>query len=332
MKSKINRIIISSFITFFAVLCSFAAEIRVMSYNLCNYFVKGDRLSPIKSDFSKEALIQTIKAGNPDILIAIEVGKENSSADLIKRLNDAGLVYEFVKDTKGEDDSRHIVIFSRFQPKEIHERKDLKYKIKVKNSDSYDEISTQRALVHLSFEFENNYRLHVVGAHLKARVFHPRYNQTDMRRYEARLLRYLVNEILEKEKDANILVMGDLNDTYDSEPIRFLRQDKKKTQQRLYDLRPGDNRDLYWTHWWNQNDSYSRIDYAFASYALLPEIDLQKSCIVHLPEYWMFASDHRPLLITINTENKEPLNEESLNKKYPVLPEKTDDNNETNND
>lgn len=332
MKRKINRIITFSLTIFFGALYSFAAEIKVMSYNLCNYFVKGDRLTPLKSDFSKEALIQTIKAGNPDIFIAIEVGKENSSADLIKRLNDVGLVYEFIKYTQGEDDSRHIVIFSRILPKEIHERKDLKYKIKPKDSDSYDEISTQRALVHLIFEFENNYRLHIVGAHLKARVFHPRYNQTDMRRYEARLLRYLVNEILQKEKDANILVMGDLNDTYDSDPIRFLRDDKKKPQQRLYDLRPGDKWNLYWTHWWNQNDSYSRIDYAFASYALLPEIDLGKSCIVHLPEYWMFASDHRPLLITINTENKEPFNEESLNKKYPVLLEKRDDNNETNND
>ncbi len=251
----------------------------------------------------------------------------------IQNLKTSGLNYAFIKSTQGEDDTRHIVILSKIKPKEIYERKDLKYKIKVKESDLYDEITSQRAIVHTIFEFKDNYRLHVVAAHLKARLFHPRYNQTDMRRYEARLIRYLVNEILEKEQNANILVMGDMNDTYDSEPIRLIRDDKKKLQMRLYVLRPADKWNLYWTHWWNQNDAYSRIDYAFASYGLLPEIDTNKSYIVHLPEYWMFASDHRPLLITINTGNKEFFNDKFLNDNYPALPEIKDEaKSEANND
>jgi len=297
-------------------------EIKVMSYNLCNYFVNGDKLTPIKSDFSKEALFNTIKSADPDIFIAIEIGGEKSYQDFLNNLKKFGLKYDFHETTQGEDDSRHIVLLSRIKPKEFFVITDLKYKIKIKDTNSYDEIGPQRAFVHVVYEFSPNYRLHIIGAHLKARIFHPRYNQTDMRRYEARLLRYLVNQILEKEKDANILIMGDMNDTYDSSPIRTLRDDNKKPEMKLYDLRPTDKWNLSWTHWWNQNDSYSRIDYAFATFYLLPEISMEKSYIVHVPELWMFASDHRPILITINTKDKPPLQKEFIDKRFPPLPEK----------
>jgi endonuclease/exonuclease/phosphatase family metal-dependent hydrolase len=195
----------------------------------------------------------------------------------------------------------------------------MAYKIKVKDADITEDVRIQRGFMHAVFAFPNGYRLHVIGVHLKSRVFNSRYNQTDMRRYEARLLRYFVNEILQKEPDANVLVMGDMNDTYDSEPIRFLRDDKKPREKRLYDLRPADQSGLFWTHWWNQNDVYSRIDYAFASYALVPEINREKTKIVHLPEFWIFASDHRPILITLWTDNAQPPSESEMEQLFPKL-------------
>lgn len=298
-----------------------AGDVSVMCYNLCNYFVEGDGLTPLKQDFSKECIGKTIKAGNPDILIAIEIGREKSYEDFKRLLKRNGLDYPFQRIMEGDDSSRHIALLSRFAPKEFNPRNDLKYKIKAKNSDQHDEIGVQRGLVHAVFEFDGPYRLHVIGAHLKSRVFNSRYNQTDMRRYEARLLRYLVNEILSAEPEANILVMGDLNDTYDSEPIRLLRDDAKRNEMRLYDLRPPDKWNLYWTHWWNQNDAYSRIDYALASHALLPEIDKGSTHIVHVPDLWMFASDHRPILVSVKAENAVLSTSGAIDESYPRLPD-----------
>ena len=101
--------------------------------------------------------------------------------------------------------------------------------------------------------------------------------------------------------------------------IYFLRDDKKTPEKRLYDLRPADQSGLFWTHWWNRNDVYSRIDYAFASYALVPEIIRDKTKIVHLPEFWIFASDHRPILITLRTDNAQPLSGPEMEQLFPNL-------------
>ncbi|HPN84275.1 MAG TPA: endonuclease/exonuclease/phosphatase family protein, partial [Victivallales bacterium] len=291
---------------------TFSEEISVMSFNLCNYFVEGDGQPPIKPASSREAIGKILGKIRPDIFIAIEIGGEKSYADFSKLLKENGCEYKFQKIMQGDDSSRHMALFSKFEPKEFHARNDMKYKIKVKNSYYSDEIGVQRGILHSIFVFDGGYKLHLIGAHLKARVFHPRYNQTDMRRYEARILRYIVNSILEKEPDANVLVMGDFNDSFDSEPIRLLRDDKKENESRLYDLRPSDKWGMYWTHWWNQYDNYSRIDYALASYSILPEIDHYKTQIIHIPELWMFASDHRPILIVLNTKNSKEIKKEEL--------------------
>ena len=123
-----------------------------------------------------------------------------------------------------------------------------------------------------------------------------------MRRYEARLLRGVVTGIMKKEPNANILVMGDLNDTRNSGPIAVIRGDKVKEELKLVDLRPKDSEGCCWTHWWRREDSYGRIDYAFVSKGLLPEIESGRNRIVHTPSFWLKASDHRPIEVFIDTK------------------------------
>ncbi len=142
--------------------------------------------------------------------------------------------------------------------------------------------------------------MHIIGAHLKSRLRHYRYNQTDMRRYESRLLRRLLNEIHEKDGESNVLVLGDLNDVYSANPVSILRSPDSKNQPGLFDLRPADSMGLIWTHWWDREDIYGRVDYALSNRGLLPEIELEESRIVHILEKWDKASDHRPLLISIS--------------------------------
>jgi endonuclease/exonuclease/phosphatase family metal-dependent hydrolase len=311
--------ILSTLLLFSFMLLSPAKEISVMTYNLCNYFVAPETGKP-KSDDSKKALVGMIKSANPDILFIVELGGAKSLEDLMENLKSAGCNdYVFSDEMTGEDESRHIGFISKFKPLKIDKKEDLFYRIKRKDrEDGYAEkVFVQRGFMHLLFEFEDNYRLHVIGAHLKSRLPHPRYIQTDMRRYEARLLRYLVNDIQEKEKNANILLVGDFNDIYSSDPLITLRAPEKTFKNKLYDLRPLDSSGLSWTHWWNSQDVYGRIDYALASAALLPEINFDRTKVVHLREQWMHASDHRPTLVSISTENAAAWNKETIDKYFP---------------
>lgn len=314
-----KTLILANLLLFFSFLSS-AKEISVMSYNLCNYFVAAEAEKP-KTDDSKKALMGMIKSANPDIFFVVELGGEKSLGDLMGNLKSAGCNdYLFSDEMTGEDESRHIGLISKFKPVKLEKKENLFYRIKPKNDeDRYAEkVFVQRGFLHAVFDFDNDYRLHVVGAHLKSRLNHPRYIQTDMRRYEARLLRYLVNDIQEKEKNANILVIGDFNDIYSSDPLITLRAPEKTFENRLYDLRPLDSSGLPWTHWWHSEDIYGRIDFTLASASLLPEINFDKTKVVHLRDYWMFASDHRPVFVTINTENSKPWNKEKIEKYFPA--------------
>ena len=313
-----KTLIPATLLLFFSFL-SPAKEISVMTYNLCNYFVASETEKP-KSDDSKKALMGMIKTANPDILFVVELGGEKSLEDLMESLKSAGCGdYIFSDEMTGEDESRHIGFISKIKPVKLEKKENLFYRIKPKDKENgyAEKVFVQRGFIHAVFEFEGDYRLHIVGAHLKSRLPHPRYIQTDMRRYEARLLRYLVNDIQEKEKDANILVVGDFNDIYSSDPLITIRAPEKTFKNKLYDLRPLDSSGLPWTHWWHSEDIYGRIDYTMASASLLPEINFDKTKVVHLRNYWMSASDHRPVLVSINTENAALWNKETIDKYFP---------------
>jgi endonuclease/exonuclease/phosphatase family metal-dependent hydrolase len=269
-----------------------------MSYNLWNYFVKGGRHRKQKSKFSKQALVKTILSASPDILMFSELGGEASLKDLMKHLKKAGGNYKFAQIMIGADRSRCLGVISKFPPVKVDKITDKFYKLRPKFNKKapLESVPIQRGFLHVVFK-KNGYILHIVEAHLKARLFHYRYNHTDMRRSEARQLRHVVDDILKKDKEANVLVVGDLNDVYSSSAIAAIRGDDKK--MKLIDVKPRDSRNSTWTHWWKQEDEYGRIDYAFASPTLWPEINREKSRIVHLPNFWLYASDHRPLLIII---------------------------------
>jgi len=160
-----------------------------------------------------------------------------------------------------------------------------------------------RGFAHCVFQWSNGYKLHVVGTHLKSKRFHP-LGQTDMRRYEARQLRYLFDKIIKEDPDANVLIAGDFNDAPNSSPISTVCGRRYKFTRQLYDLRPFDKYGMSWTYLWDEGETYSRIDYAFASYALLPEIEFEQTCVPFVGE-WYVASDHRPLVVTLHPSDRE---------------------------
>ncbi|MBN1864367.1 MAG: endonuclease/exonuclease/phosphatase family protein [Victivallales bacterium] len=253
-----------------------------MAFNIENYFLADGKGAPKKPDRSRSALNEVIAASSPDVMIFSEVGGEDAIAYIVSRLAETGIDYPYFGVMHGDDTSRHLGYVSRIEPVSVKKIDSLSYRLKPKFEWAryLESVRVQRGFLHVVFEV-GGYVFHVIGAHLKSNVPHWRYSQTDMRRMEARLLKYYVNGLVLGNPSANVLVVGDMNDVYSSSPLVALRGMHEKPLKRLFDLRPVDSHGTAWTHWWKSEDSYGRIDYMFVSPSLLPEIDFTKTEVVH---------------------------------------------------
>jgi endonuclease/exonuclease/phosphatase family metal-dependent hydrolase len=262
--------------------------LRIVSYNLQNYAPQLTLRG--KPDAAYAAIHASLAALDADIIVAQELASERAARHLQEALAEGGADYPHMTMVDGPDWVRRQVIFSRTPPAAISHSPHQVYKIK----DTV--VPVRRGFGHCIYELAG-YRLHLVTAHLKSRVHHA-LGQSDMRRYEARQLRYLVDDIIKREPDANVLVIGDMNDAPDTSPIKSVINRRYKPAKRLYDLRPVDSAGLCWTYFYASADRYSRIDYAFATQQLLPELRFAECRVVDFAN-WYTASDHRPLLISI---------------------------------
>lgn len=271
--------------------------LRVMFFNTENYRPSPD--GRFKSRDSLQAVADTIVQLNPDIAVLAEIADQEALKDLLRRMgSEAADRYPYTHVVNAADSFRKLVMLARFHP--VEEKHDTSTTYTIKDN----RVPVRRGFAHGVFEWANGYRLHVIGAHLKSKVYH-RLGQTDMRRYEARRLRYRVNDIIEDNPEANVLILGDMNDSPQSSPIKSIIYRRFGTEKELFDLRPADTRRMLWTHYWDKEDTYTRIDYAFATYHLLPEIHFDNTVVAALP-YWRTASDHRPLLVVIAPHDAEP--------------------------
>ena len=120
---------------------------------------------------------------------------------------------------------------------------------------------------------------------------------------------------LATDPNANIVVLGDFNDTYNTKSTKAVIGTGKT---KLVDTRPaernGDNqpnpanprwspRNIVWTHAYGVEDSYSRIDYILLSPAMAKELVPAETYIPTIPN-WGLGSDHRPLVATFEAANK----------------------------
>ena len=273
-------------------------NVKVLSYNIYNYN-PAESSYQLKSSVSRKATASVIAEINADIVLLSEVGHGSALDELLNDLAKRGIYYSFKSIVEGPDALRRLCVIAKFPAVKIDHQLDVKYKIKGNLE------SVSRGFAYCVFEWENKYRLHFVGAHLKSKVPHP-LGQTDMRRYESRQLHYLIDRIQKSEPEANILVTGDMNDDYSSSAIKEIQYRRYKNEKRLYDLRPFDRNHGSWTYYYDKTDEYSRIDYFFSSYHMLGEIDYKQTKIPYFP-HWFIASDHRAIVTSFVPENKSPL-------------------------
>ena len=122
-------------------------------------------------------------------------------------------------------------------------------------------------------------------------------DQDDMRLQEAHLLRREIDAILRDDPQARLVVYGDFNDTRNSPAIRAARGPGNSPRS-LEMIGFKDSKGESWTHHWETEDVYSRIDYVMISDALRKSVDWGRCKIVDADDL-DGASDHRPLLVIL---------------------------------
>jgi endonuclease/exonuclease/phosphatase family metal-dependent hydrolase len=298
--------------------------VSVMFQNLCNYFVEGEGPATPKTEDARRAVVATMASVRPDVLLLAEIGSDAAVSDLRRRLASAGLDYPWWGIVKALDPQRRVAYLSTIRPAAFLPVTEATYPIRPKSPPGKTAAvsptmrGVSRGFLHLILDIAPAYRLHLITAHFKSRLPHPRFDESEMRDGEANVLVEYIGNLLVREPAANVLVVGDMNDVYPSRPIRRLVELTTVSGPALFDLRPCDAMGAAWTHWWERHDRYGRIDYAFASRGILPEIVHSSTRIPHLPEAWQAASDHRPLLVTILVADSDPLLEERIGREFPA--------------
>lgn len=251
-------------------------------------------------------LADFIKQQQPDIILLANI----SGIEELNKLRIHFQEFKFASIVNGEDKTSHLAVISKIKPEIFQAITDQKYNIK-----NNIELPVKRGFLYMLIK-KNGYMLHVLSAHLKSREKHPIYNQTDMRRYEARLLRQNVNKIMKVEPEANILILGNMNDSCGKSPIKAIYNRRFGVAKRLFDLRPLDEMNVSWTSLSRQRDEYERLDYAMASSSLIPEIMFDINRIINKKSWTRFFS-HRPIIISISCIERSLWAKENLDSIFP---------------
>ena len=275
-------------------------EFSVMTFNLHQYALTvredaADTLAP-KPREEAAAIIDAIRQISPDILAVQEMGDPLAWDDFKLRLREAGVeAYPYEEYLRQDPGDRNIALLSRFPIAARNPHTDDTYTI------GPTQFPVRRGIIEVDLDIAPAYRLRLMVAHLKSKLFHE-YGQAEMRRNEARLLCNHVRAALKDDPNLNLLVLGDLNDDPASRPLREIVQYQEETI--LHDLRPEDFAGAAWTYR-GADDNHQRLDYLLASKGLLPEVVLDKTYVVNLLSLAK-ASDHRPLVGTFVAAERAP--------------------------
>lgn len=266
-------------------------EFSVMTFNLNQYALldrdgNADTLEP-KPPEEAGAIVEVIREVSPDVLAVQEMGDPAAWAEFKYSLRQAGLDYGYEEYLRRGRSLLNMAVLSRFPIAATNSHVADAYTI------GPTKFPVMRGIIELDLQIRSDYRLRLMVAHLKSKVFHS-FGQAEMRRNEARLLNNHIRDALAGDSNVNLLVVGDFNDDPSSAALRDIATYKR--QRILHDLRPADAVGDAWTHREN-NDAYHRIDYMLASDGLLPELVPDKTYAVRSP-LLMGASDHRPLVAT----------------------------------
>lgn len=302
MKSCAVRLAAATATLFVISTLSSAENFRVATYNVENYLDQPtESRKQVKSAAARAKVRETILAMRPDVIALEEMGRPSALLELRDSLKAGGLDLPHWEHVTGWDTNIHVCLLSKFP-------------IVARRPHTNDTFLLSGRLFHVARAFlevdirvNSNYTFTLLGAHLKSQSPVPEANQAELRLEEARLLREHIDARLAANPYANIIVLGDLNDTCNNKSVRTVIG---RGKNQLEDTRPaernGDNaphpanpnwspRNITWTHYYGVEDSYSRIDYLLLSPGMAREWVKTETFIPTIPN-WGVGSDHRPLV------------------------------------
>lgn len=285
-----------------------APSFRVGTYNLNNYIDIATASRPAKSPESKAKIHQGIQQLQADVLALQEMGSENAFAELRQSLDAIGCTYPHSEWVAGHDTNIHVAVLSRFPiiARRPHTNENfLLYGRRFQVSRGFAEIEVRVA---------TNYVFTLMTAHLKSRLASAQADESELREQEALLLREKIEALLKQNPNANLVVLGDFNDTKDSPALRTIRGrgkfalvDTRPAERNGDDVRSSNPRfdplNITWTHYYGKEDTYSRIDYILLSPGMAREWKPEETYVLTSPN-WGLASDHRPIVAGFWSENR----------------------------
>ena len=278
---------------------SASEALSLATYNLQNY-----RLAPHEG-FSAKSLKSCLAAQelaiecNADVLLIQEIGSEKALKHFQAGLSQKGLHYPHHILARLPDASIHLGLLSRLPPlrSQHHTNAFALYGKAFRPS---------RGFLEVDFQVSKNRQIKIWGIHLKSKRPDLRADSWDLRTREAGLLRSLVNQTLKEQPDQWMAVLGDFNDDPRSHTLEILRG---KGRAAFLDTRPlegGPDRphkwsmrqgqkQVAWTHFFQKEDTQSRLDYVLVSRSLFRFYQYPKSYVLDASN-WAQASDHRPVV------------------------------------
>jgi endonuclease/exonuclease/phosphatase family metal-dependent hydrolase len=292
---------------FVAAAC-FGGTFRIATYNLESYLDTPTASRPEKSEESKAKVRESILAIRPDVLALQEVGSVSALLELRDSLKPEGLDLPYWQLVMGSDTNIHVALLSRFGFSATRPHTNENFLLNGRR------FRVSRGFAEVDIEVDQHYSFTLIAAHLKSKRAMAQADEAELRLEEAKLLRERIDERLAHDPDANLVVLGDFNDTQDAPSTREV-MGRGKT--RLIDTRPaernGDDlpvagrsreqRCVTWTHYYSKEDTYSRIDFVLLSKGMAREWVAAGTYVLSIPN-WGLASDHRPVVATFMSTDK----------------------------
>jgi endonuclease/exonuclease/phosphatase family metal-dependent hydrolase len=293
---------------FFAPLHALPATFRIVTYNVEGYLEAATPSRPVKSQESRAKVRESIRALAPDVLALQEIGGTNALLALRDALKQEGLDLAHWDLVDGADTNINVAVLSRFP---FTARRPHSHESFLLGGRRFH---LSRGIAEVDVQVNPGYKFTLFAAHLKSRRLIPQADEAELRLEEAKILREKIDLRLTADPEANLVVMGDFNDTQDSASTKMILG---RGKTKLVDTRPAERaslaasssdlgpaaRKVTWTHFYAKDDVYSRIDYILMSPGMANEWVRQETYALTLFD-WGVASDHRPILATFISEDQ----------------------------
>ncbi len=285
-----------------------AETFRVVTYNVENYLDEATETRFVKAADAKAKVRESIRVLKPDVLALEEMGSTNALLELRDSLKAEGLDLPYWEHVAGFDTNIFVAVLSRFPfaARRPHTKDSF-----LLNGRRY---RVGRGFAEVDIQVNPNYSFTLIAAHLKSKRAIADADEAELRLEEAKLLREKIDARFAADPGANLVVLGDFNDTKDSPSTKAVIG---RGRHKLVDTRPaernGDNtpssnpawdpRNVTWTHYYGKEDTYSRIDFLLISPGLAREWVAKETYILTLPN-WGVGSDHRPIMATFEAADR----------------------------